>query len=144
MEEDENLAVVNVAHAVDNEGEDERDHCEEALRDDRAGEALDPVKLRAARLEELFNRFAHSAGPGIVEQRENYIFAVGVHSDPQMAPRWSQDGPKRPQYGPKRPQDGPKMAPRGPKRPQEAPRWLQDGSKMAPRGPKMDPRGPKK
>ena len=50
LEEDENLFA---AHLVDNQEEDERDYCEAALQDDRTGEAMDPVKLRAARLVEL-------------------------------------------------------------------------------------------
>ena len=50
VEEDEKAFVVDT---VDNEEEDEHDYCEEVLQDDRAGEALDPAELRAARLEEI-------------------------------------------------------------------------------------------
>ena len=78
-----------------------------------------------------FNRFAHSAGPGIVEHREVYKFLLLERT---LSPRWPQDGAKRPQDGPKMAptwaQDGPKIAPRWP---QDGPRWLLEGPKKAPR-----------
>ena len=58
---------------------------------------------RAGR-ESILNRFAHSAGLGIVEQLEIDCFAVGMHSDPKMVPEWPEEA-----------RSGPKMAPRWPR-----------------------------
>ena len=94
----------------------------------------------------LFNRFAHSAGPGRLDggfEASRFrghrgiieLEAPAAHSSnskKKSSNSKQQDGPRRLQDGPQRAQDGPKMAPR----------WPQDGPKMAPRGSKMTPKGP--